>query len=357
MSAVWGEKLKVTIFGESHGACVGVVVDGIPAGSDINMETIALHMARRAPGQKNTTPRKEADVPQILSGVLDGKATGAPICGIIENTNTRSADYERFLLRPGHADYTAFVKYNGFSDGRGGGHFSGRMTAGLVFAGSIVRTLLEEQGIVMGAHLLQVGKVKDVPFGPFPHENQLRSLWDASLPVLSSVEEQMRAEMEEAGAQGDSIGGAIECACVGLPVGLGEPFFDSVESTLSHLLFSIGGVKGVAFGDGAEAPGMQGSQYNDPWLLKDGNITSDTNHSGGVNGGITNGLPLLFTVNMRPTPSIAKAQHTVQAADMKEMTLELKGRHDPCIALRAVPVIESAAALALYDLYLRRGNR
>lgn len=353
MSGTWGERLKLTIFGESHGACVGMVLDGIPAGTALDMEAVALHGSRRAPGQKNTTPRKEADQPKFLSGLLEGVATGAPICAIFENTNTRSGDYQKNILRPGHADFTAFMKYKGFADYRGGGHFSGRLTAGIVLAGTIVRSILEQQGIVIGAHLLQVGEVKDTVFGPFPQEEQLRGLWKASLPVLSPVEEQMRAEIEKAAAQKDSVGGAIECACTGLPAGLGEPFFDSAESTLSHLLFSIGGVKGVFFGDGIRAPQAKGSAYNDPWRLAEGKITSPANHSGGVNGGITNGLPLLFTVHMRPTPSIAQAQETVDTDSMTETTLELHGRHDPCIALRAVPVVESAAALAIYDLLLR----
>ena len=353
MSAVWGEKLKITIFGESHGFCVGVVLDGIPAGTEIDYKAIAFHAVRRAPGQRLTTPRKEADEVKIMSGVLNGVATGAPICAMIENTNTRSSDYEPSILRPGHADYSTFIKYKGFADHRGGGHFSGRLTAGLVFAGSVVRSILEKKGILIGAHLLQVGNVKDKAFDVEPTGEQLKALWQKPLPVLLPIDEEISFEIEQVHSKGDSIGGAIECACINLPAGLGEPFFDSVESTLSHLLFSIGGVKGVFFGNGANAASMQGSQFNDPWRMSEGKIISPTNNSGGINGGITNGLPIVFTVNMRPTASISQMQRTVNIETMQETEINIQGRHDPCIALRAVPVIESAAALAIYDLYLR----
>lgn len=356
MSMTIGELFKISIFGESHGAAIGCVIEGVPAGKEIPMDYITLHMKRRAPGQKGTTPRRESDAPEFLSGVFNGRATGAPICLIIRNQNTRSGDYEQLkdLMRPGHADYPAHVKYKGFNDYRGGGHFSGRITAPLTAAGSLARSFLEEKGIFIGAHLAAAGKALDASF-PSLCPEEFKKVWHKDFPCVGDGEE-IKKEISEALKAGDSVGGRIECFITGLPVGIGEPFFDSVESCLAHILFSVPGVKGLFFGRGAEAGELRGSQFNDELMLEEGRIKMRSNNSGGINGGITNGMPVAFTVNMRPTPSISTEQQTVNLSSMAQEYLSIRGRHDACIAVRAVPVIESAAAIALYDLMLRAGS-
>lgn len=356
MSMTIGERFKVTIFGESHGAAIGAVAEGVPAGEEIPFEYIMLHMKRRAPGQKGTTPRQERDEPEFLSGVFNGRATGAPICFVIRNENTRSGDYAELknLMRPGHADYPAYVKYKGFNDYRGGGHFSGRITAPLTAAGCLARRLLEKRGIYIGAHLSGVGRARDSSF-PCLSREEFQKVWEKDFPCVGDGEE-LRDEINAARQVGDSIGGSIECFITGVPAGVGEPFFDSVESCLSHILFSVPGVKGIFFGKGDRAASMRGSQFNDSLGLRNGHIELNSNNSGGINGGISNGMPIAFTVNMRPTPSISVQQQTVNVSSMTAETLSVRGRHDPCIAVRAVPVIESAAAIALYDLLLRAGD-
>lgn len=352
MSATFGNKFKVTIFGESHGAGVGVVVDGVPAGAVIDTDYINAQMLRRAPGRKLATARKESDQVEFLSGVFNGRATGAPICMFIKNSDTKSVDYDnlRYLMRPSHSDYTAHIKYKGANDYRGGGHFSGRLTAGLVAAGSIARAMLLDMGITIGAHILQVGNVKDQPFGHEINKETLEKLSTMELPLLIEIEEKIRQTIELAQAQKDSVGGAVECAIVGVPAGVGEPFFDSVESRLAQILFSIPGVKGVSFGAADAAPSSFGSEYNDAFYKEGDRVLTKTNNSGGINGGISNGMPIVFTVKMRPTPSIAQPQHTVDINTKENATLEIKGRHDPCIAIRGVCVMEAAAAIAIYDL-------
>lgn len=355
MSADFGTILRFTIFGESHGAAIGGILSGVPAGAEIDEEKIAFHMARRAPGRKGTTPRREADQVRFLSGVLNGRAEGSPIAFIIENTNTRSSDYEQhsFLARPSHSDFPAFVKYKGFNDVRGGGHFSGRLTAPLVTAGSIARAMLEKQKVYIGAHLLKVGQAEDEPF-TMPQREEFEQLWNMQIPVRSLTEEEVERQIRSAAEKGDSIGASVECAVVGLPAGLGEPFFDSVESVLAHMLFSIPGVKGVVFGDGEKTAESYGSTFNDALFIgENGKVQAKTNHAGGINGGITNGMPLIFKVFMRPTPSIFQVQDTVDLKNGTNASLRIQGRHDPCIALRAVPVIESVCALALCDLFMR----
>ncbi len=355
MSADFGTVLRFTVFGESHGAAIGGILSGVPAGTEVDEEKIAFHMARRAPGRRGTTPRKEADKVQFLSGVLNGRAEGSPIAFIIENTNTRSSDYEQhsFLARPSHSDFPAFIKYKGFHDVRGGGHFSGRLTAPLVTAGSIVRTMLEKQGVYIGAHLLKVGQAEDEPFAN-PQQEELERLWSMPIPVRSIMPERVEQQIKEAAEKGDSIGASVECAVTGLPAGLGEPFFDSVESVLSHMLFSIPGVKGVVFGDGEKVAESCGSTFNDElYIDESGKVQTKTNHAGGINGGITNGMPLIFKVFMRPTPSIFQPQNTVDLKNGTNSLLRIQGRHDPCIALRAVPVIESVCAFVLCDLFMR----
>lgn len=356
MSMTIGECFKISIFGESHGSAIGAVIDGVPAGTEISLENIMLHMRRRAPGRPGTTPRAETDIPEFLSGIFNGRATGAPICLIIRNQNTRSGDYEQLkaLMRPGHADYPAYIKYKGFNDYRGGGHFSGRLTAPITAAGSIARDIMQKRGIYICARLASAGKAESLPFKSLEPE-EFKKLWEKDFPCVGDAQE-LKEEISRAAENGDSLGGSIECVITGLPAGLGEPFFDSVESCLAHILFSVPGVKGLFFGAGKEAPEMRGSQFNDELELGENGVRARSNNSGGVNGGITNGMPVVFRVNMRPTPSISMEQHTVNVADMKEEILRVRGRHDPCIAVRAVPVIESAAAAALYDLLLRGGS-
>lgn len=362
MRSTWGNNLQLTIFGESHGPAIGVVVDGLPIGLSVDEEAVARDMARRAPGQDPTaTARREADRVRIVSGLYRGHTTGAPLCGLIENTNVRSGDYEAMqrLMRPGHADYAGYVKYRGMNDPRGGGHFSGRLTAPLVFAGALCRQALAARGIEVGAHIASIAGVEDAPMDPVGVDAQtLRALRDARFALLDPAREAaMRARVEEARLAGDSVGGSIEVAAVGVPAGLGAPFFDSLESTLAHLLFSIPAVKGVAFGDGFGLCAMRGSGANDAMRVQDGRVTCETNHNGGVTGGITNGMPVVCRVAVKPTPSIAQPQRTVDVSCMADAQMEIRGRHDPCIVPRAVPVVESAMLLALTDLLLEEETR
>ena len=362
MRSTWGNNLQLTIFGESHGLAIGVVVDGLPIGLSVDEEAVARDMARRAPGQDPTaTARREADRVRIVSGLYRGHTTGAPLCGLIENTNVRSGDYEAMqrLMRPGHADYAGYVKYRGMNDPRGGGHFSGRLTAPLVFAGALCRQALAARGIEVGAHIASIAGVEDAPMDPVGVDAQtLRALRDARFALLDPAREAaMRARVEEARLAGDSVGGSIEVAAVGVPAGLGAPFFDSLESTLAHLLFSIPAVKGVAFGDGFGLCAMRGSGANDAMRVQDGRVTCETNHNGGVTGGITNGMPVVCRVAVKPTPSIAQPQRTVDVSCMADAQIEIRGRHDPCIVPRAVPVVESAMLLALMDLLLEEETR
>ena len=358
MRGSFGNSFKLTIFGESHGGAIGMVIDGIPAGTVIGEEDIARHMARRAPGNDPTaTARKEPDRVKIVSGLFEGRATGAPLCGLIENTNTRSGDYAqlRAKMRPGHADYAGSVKYMGFNDPRGGGHFSGRITAPLVFAGSIARQLLARRGITIGAHIAAIESVEDTPFDAVNVDRAtLERLQDSRFPLLApDREDAMRARVAEARADCDSVGGVSECAAVGVPAGIGSPFFGSVESVVSQLLFSIPAVKSVEFGDAAWMARMRGSQTNDAMAFDgNGRVACLTNHNGGVTGGITNGMPVVFRVCVKPTPSIARAQQTVDLTTGENTTLAITGRHDPCIVPRAVVVVESALAIALCELMM-----
>ena len=353
MSDMFGEKLKLALFGESHGAGVGAVISGLPAGCEINFDAIATDMARRAPGNSDlSTPRKEADEAEILSGVFNGRTTGTALAVLIRNTNTRSGDYQPQFPRPGHADYTAAVKYGGFQDYRGGGHFSARVTAPLVWAGSLARQILAQKGITLGAHIARIGAVEDTRF-TLPEAAVLDALRSKPFPVLDeAVEQPMREQILAAKAEGDSVGGIIECAAVGVPAGLGEPFFDSMESRLSHLLFSIPAIKGVEFGEGFGMAAMRGSEANDPLRMQDGRVVTTTNHNGGINGGITNGMPVVFRVACKPTPSIAKPQQTVDLTTGENVEFAVHGRHDPCVVTRAVPVVEACMALCLLDALL-----
>ncbi|MBP3637127.1 MAG: chorismate synthase [Clostridia bacterium] len=357
MSSFFGQHLHLALFGQSHGEAIGITMDGFPAGMTIDMDRLAAEMKRRAPGQSSlTTPRKEADVPEILSGVLDGRTTGQPICAIIRNTNTRSKDYGEGvdLVRPGHADYTGHVRYYGFEDWRGGGHFSGRLTAPIVFAGALCSQWLESQGVQIASHIQRLGSVIDDSFMDHP-DADVSGLKAMHLPVLrQGLDAAMEQEAMQALQAQDSIGGVIECRITGLPAGLGAPFFDSVESVLSHLMFSVPAVKGVEFGEGFGFAALRGSQANDPFRMEEGKVVTTSNHSGGVLGGITSGMPVIFRCAVRATPSIGQTQQTVSLCTGENAELNIHGRHDPCILPRAVPVIEAMAAIGVMELWKER---
>ncbi len=352
MSSTWGNHIKLSIFGESHGPAIGCVIDGLPAGVPIDEQAVLRQMARRAPGNDATaTPRKETDRPEWLSGILDGKTTGAPLAMIIRNENTRSGDYEnlRRIPRPSHADYPATIRYGGHQDVRGGGHFSGRLTAPIVFAGAICRQILSARGVEIGGHILQIADQFDRPFGDATDD--IARLAGMSFPLLDTDKEPaMRAAVATARAAGDSVGGVIEIAATGMPAGIGDPMFGGVENVLSSLIFGIPAVKGIEFGDGFSLATMRGSEANDPYCYQDGKVTPVTNHNGGILGGITTGAPIILRAVIKPTPSIAMPQQSVDLSTGENTELAIRGRHDPCIVPRAVPVLESAVAIGLLDL-------
>ena len=358
MSSQLGNHCKISIFGQSHSKAIGVNIDGLPAGEAIDWDEILAFMARRAPGQgPHSTPRKEADLPIVLSGLVEGYTCGAPLCAIIENNDTRSKDYEalRDLPRPSHADYTAFIKYGKYHDIRGGGHFSGRLTAPLCFAGAIAKQLLARRGVSVGAHIAAIGSVADAPFDPVNlTPDQLLGPGGKSFPTIQeSAGNAMLAQIEEARLAQDSLGGLVECAALGLPAGLGEPMFDGVENRLAAALFGIPALRGVEFGTGFAAATMRGSQHNDPFIPGPyGSLRTTSNHHGGVLGGITTGMPLVVRCAFKPTPSISQPQGSVSLTSGQAKTLVIEGRHDPCIVPRAVPVVEAVTALVLLDLLL-----
>ena len=356
MSSTYGENLKLSIFGQSHGAAIGMTLDGIPAGLPVDLEQLQTFLNRRAPGQNDySTPRKEEDRPEFLSGVLDGHTCGAPLAAIIRNTNTRSGDYSNLkdCPRPGHADYTAQVKYGGCQDAAGGGHFSGRLTAPLCIAGGLCKQWLETRGIRVGAHIAAIAGVEDDAFDPMCP--QLEAV-NTDFPVLNpQAGAKMREAVSAARMSLDSVGGIIECAVTGLPVGLGEPMFGGVEGRIAQIVYGIPAVKGVEFGIGFEAANLRGSENNDPFRMENGKVVTTTNHCGGILGGITNGMPLLFRAAIKPTPSISQVQQSVSLSLGETRELVVKGRHDPCIVPRAVPVVEAAAAIAIFDLLLQNG--
>lgn len=345
--------MKYTIFGESHGPAIGVTLTGVPAGLTLDWDAIQKDMARRAPGKSPlATARREADEVQVLSGVFEGKTTGSPLCAMIANTDTRSGDYSRTrdLARPGHADYPAHVRYQGCNDYRGGGHFSGRLTAPLVFAGAIAKQILAQRGIFVGAHISSIYGVNDEALEDW---ETLKAVADKDFPVLDDAKgQEMQEAILEAKEEQDSVGGSIECGVFGLPAGYGSPDFgENAEGIFSQYLFAVPAVKAVAFGAGTAFSLMRGSEANDPlYVDENGNVGAEQNCAGGINGGITNGMPLVFEVTMRPTPSIGRTQFTIDMARMENAELELQGRHDPCVVPRAVPVIEAAAALAACQL-------
>lgn len=356
MSSTYGENLKLSIFGQSHAPAIGMTLDGIPAGLTVDLEKLQQFLNRRAPGQNDfSTPRREEDRPEFLSGLLNGFTCGAPLAAIIRNTNTRSGDYANLMdcPRPGHADYTAQVKYGGFQDAAGGGHFSGRLTAPLCIAGGLCKQWLEAEGIRIGAHIAAIAGIPDTPFDPI--KPQLSSV-GADFPVLNpEAGARMRQAIADAKRDLDSVGGIIECAVTGLPAGLGEPMFGGVEGRIAQIVYGIPAVKGVEFGIGFEAANLRGSENNDDFRMEEGKVVTSTNHCGGILGGITNGMPLLFRAAIKPTPSISRPQQSVSLAEGENRELVVKGRHDPCIVPRAVPVVEAAAAIAIFDMLLQNG--
>ena len=354
MSSTYGENLKLSIFGQSHGPAIGMTLDGIPAGLPVDVEKLQAFLNRRAPGQNDwSTPRKEEDRPEFLGGILDGYTCGAPIAAVIYNKNTRSRDYDNLkdCPRPGHADYTAQIKYGGYQDAAGGGHFSGRLTAPLCIAGGLCKQWLEEMGIQIGAVIDGIGPCYD-SFVPDPLYIPLDQISD-DFPVFTpAAGEKMKQLIQQVRANGDSIGGTISCYVLGLPAGLGEPMFAGIESKIAQIIFGIPAVKAVEFGDGISSAHNHGSNNNDSYFFVYGTPKTTTNHCGGVLGGISNGMPLVFTTTFKPTPSISKPQQTVNLKTGEVTTIQVKGRHDPCIVPRAVPVVEAAAAIAIYDLIL-----
>lgn len=349
--------LSVSIFGESHGAGIGVVIDGLPGGKPIDFDQILEFMARRAPKKDGiSTRRNEKDFPEILSGVFNGKTTGTPLAAVIRNTDQHSADYGNLstVARPGHADYTGAVRYHYANDPRGGGHFSGRLTAPLVFAGAVCGQLLAEYGVFSGAHILGIGKVSDDRFDPVSLSREtLDAIKKKDFPLLNSDrEEEMKAVVREASAELDSVGGRIECAVIGLKPGIGSPMFDGLENRIAQAVFGIPAIKGLEFGAGFGFSEMRGSEANDRFTTDGETIRTETNHNGGILGGISSGMPILFTAAVKPTPSIAQPQQTVDYIKKENTVLEIKGRHDACIVPRAVPCIEAAANIAVLSYLL-----
>ena len=350
MSSIFsGTALRLSVFGQSHSEAIGMTLDGLPAGIPVDPEELQGFLNRRAPGQNDwSTPRREEDRPEFLCGLKDGRTCGAPLTAVIRNHNTRGKDYDqlRILPRPGHADYTAQVKYGGFQDYQGGGHFSGRLTAPLCVAGGILLQMLKRQGITVQARVLRIADVEDEsPFASSVAEKQFPTVSDeAGL--------RMRKAISDARREGDSVGGIVECVIRGVPAGIGEPMFDGVENRIAQLMFAVPAVKGIEFGAGFAAAGMRGSENNDEFCLTEGQIRTRSNHAGGILGGITDGEEIVFRTAFKPTPSISRPQRSVNLETMREETLAITGRHDPCIVPRAVPVVEAAAAIALSDLIL-----
>lgn len=350
MSNSLGKKIKIQIFGQSHSEAIGVVIDTPPAGIRLDMDKICAFLARRKGGNAISTPRSESDMPKIISGLVDGVTCMAPICAIFENKDTRSKDYSSFKVtpRPSHADYTAFVKSAGFNDIRGGGTFSGRLTLPLCFAGAVCMQILEGYGVRIGAHICSVGSIKDKRFDPVAPE--LDIIEGAEFPVLDvTAGVQMKGLILSIKEELDSIGGTIECAVTGVPVGIGEPMFDGLENVIARAMFGIPAIKGIEFGTGFECAEMRGSEHNDAMRYDGDRVVTETNNAGGIVGGISNGMPIIFRVAVKPTPSIAREQQTVDLVNKTDARLSITGRHDPCIVPRAVPVVEAAVALALLD--------
>ncbi len=350
--STWGTNIQLSLFGESHGEAIGIVMSHLPSGLYIDLDELNVYMNKRRPGMNDiSTQRKESDKVHFVSGLHNGYTTGAPLCAIIYNEDHHSSDYHilKTHMRPGHSDYPAYMKYNGFNDIRGGGHFSGRLTAPIVLAGSIARMILKQYNIIVAAHILAIKDIKDDSFDMNTNESSLNDLLNKSFPVLNNhCEELMKDKIREAKEHKDSIGGIIECMIYNVPVGLGKPFFDSLESQISHLMFSIPSIKSIVFGD--DMTTMYGSEANDAYYYDNDTVKMKTNHNGGILGGLSTGMPIVFKVGVKPTPSIALKQETINIETKENTYIELKGRHDPCIVPRVNVVVESMAALAILDM-------
>ena len=359
MSSEFGKLLRVSVFGQSHGKAIGVNIDGLPAGEAIDLAELQAFLDRRKPGKNPlSTARKESDAPEFLSGLENGVTCGFPLCAVIHNSDQHSSDYSELAdkPRPAHADYTARVKWGGHADMRGGGHFSGRLTAPLCIAGGIAKQILARRGIYVGAHLASVGTERDASFPLHPTKEQFDAVAAKAFPVLDDeAGQRMQDVILAARQEGDSVGGTVECAVIGLPAGLGDPMFEGVENRLAAAIFGIPAVKGLEFGAGFAASAMRGSENNDPFLVEDGRVVTATNNAGGILGGITTGMPITLRVALKPTPSISRSQQTVCLSAMENTDLAIRGRHDPCIAHRAVPVVEAVTAAVILDLLLE-GN-
>jgi chorismate synthase len=357
MSSVYGKNITVSIFGQSHSQAIGVSIDGLPSGRKIDLDALSRFLQRRAPGNSSlSTKRKESDTPEILSGLVNGVTCGAPLTAIIRNTDIRSEDYDGLLNipRPSHADYAAEMKYHGAQDASGGGHFSGRLTAPLCIAGGICLQLLSQKGIEIAGHISSIAGIPDTPFDPVHVGlSVFEALRSKPFPVLDDVSGQnMQSEIRKAMQAGDSVGGIIECAVLGLPAGIGGPMFDGMENRIARAVFGIPAIKGIEFGNGFLSSSLKGSENNDPYYIENNEVKTKSNNHGGILGGITTGMPLIFRAAVKPTPSIALEQQSVSLIRRENVSLSIKGRHDPCIVPRAVPCIEAACALAVYDALL-----
>ena len=362
MSSTWKNNISFTIFGESHGPAIGVCMDNVPPGESIDVDKIYKFMARRAPKKDGTTTmRKESDIPQIISGYHNGKTTGTPLVAMIANNDQHSQDYNNIskLARPGHADYTGALRYRGFNDIRGGGHFSGRLTAPLCFAGAVAQQILEKRGIYIGAHIAEIHGITDKSFDPINTSRQdIIDLKEKDFPVIIDVQgNEMKKEILHAREEQDSVGGIIECIAINVPAGIGSPIFDGLENSIAQLIFGIPAVKGLEFGAGFDVAKMTGSENNDEFYVNErGIVVTKTNSHGGILGGISSGMPITLRVAVKPTPSISRPQETIDYSAMKNETLVVKGRHDPCIVPRAVPCVEAAVSLAVLSHMLEYPN-
>jgi len=360
MSSEFGKILKVSIFGQSHGEGIGVVIGGLPPGEALDMAAIDAFMSRRAPGRSRlSTPRQEADKPEFIAGLLGNVTCGAPLCALIRNRDTRSGDYEqlRDVPRPGHADYPANIRYKGAQDVRGGGHFSGRLTAPLCIAGAICLQLLAKRDIFIGAHIAAVANIDD---DPLPEQGLdaefLRQISAKPFAVIDDAAgEKMQQAILAAGADGDSVGGVIECCAINFPAGIGNPLYEGLDNRLAQAIFGIPAIKGLEFGSGFAGSRLRGSANNDPWIIQDGRVRTTSNNHGGILGGLSSGMPIIYRVAVKPTPSIAKTQQSVSLSRQENTPLNIKGRHDPCIVPRAVPCLEAVTAIVLLDLLLEAG--
>ena len=361
MSSLFNGGISVSLFGESHGKGIGVILDNLPSGEEIDLDKIGEFMARRAPKKDGTsTMRNEKDIPEILSGLYNSKTTGTPLCAVIMNRDQHSGDYGNIshIARPAHADHTGYIRYKGANDPRGGGHFSGRITAPLVFAGAVCAQILEHRGITTGAHIVSIKNVIESRFDPMKiNAAQLDAVKKRIFPTVSEqAEAEMRAVINEARMAQDSVGGIIECAAVGFPAGIGSPMMDGLENTIARLVFAIPAVKGIEFGNGFECAQLFGSENNDEFVIDNGEIKTATNNHGGILGGISSGMPIIFRAAFKPTPSISRPQNSVDFKSLTEEELIIKGRHDPCVVPRAVPCIEAAMNIALVSALMEHPN-